>query len=119
MDREWLQRVSVWKRRDFFKGWNQLQTLEEAFLPLEEKLEFLKKHIPSLLDVPAISNLPLGIRFVSMLDDEYPEAFFELPQPPLGLFVQGNLGQSVRAGVIGSRKPLPYSRRLTREVTAI
>jgi DNA processing protein len=63
---------------------------------------------------------PHGIRFVSMLDAEYPSSLQELYDPPAGLFVVGRFprcGQDALA-VVGSRKPTVYGRGVTQKIVA-
>lgn len=94
----------------FFKEWNRLSRAEEtSFLSWDQRLEAVLSQLPA----GSAGPLPRGIRFLSILDQDYPHDLRELPQPPIGLFVQGawNLGRT-RAAVIGSRKPSPYSLRM-------
>jgi DNA processing protein len=113
-------RTAVHKRSLFFKLWNQLQSTEERFDSLENKLTMVFEKIRDLgEEIPPAPRLSANTRFVSMLDSEYPALFHELSQPPLGIFVQGNLGEQMRGAIVGSRKPLPYSRRLTREMAKL
>lgn len=59
-------------------------------------------------------HLPRGLQFIGMLDPDYPSIFWQLPQPPLGLFLQGKMPSGPYVSVIGSRKPTSYSLRMTR-----
>lgn len=120
MNSEILLRMAAYKRSLFFKLWNELQTSELFGLKVLEKLERIFEKFRELaIELPAAPKLPASVRFLSMLSSGYPEAFFELPQPPLGIFVEGDLANHRRGAVIGSRKPIPYSRRLTREIVKL
>lgn len=98
-------------RTSFFKIWNRLSRAEEtATLSWDQRLG-------RVMDELGVSSgggsLPPGIRFVSLVDDGYPSDLRELPQPPIGLFVSGDLSLGKgRAAVVGSRKPTPYSLRM-------
>jgi len=107
---EILLRLSVYHRREFFRRWNHLKEEEWALADWRKKLEFL---VPQF-ELKTSFKLPEKIQFISMLDDEYPASLFELPQPPLGLFVEGSLPKGPYVSVVGSRKPSPYSLRMTR-----
>lgn len=110
---EWLLEVAWHKRRDFFKLWNTLHQSFFRYHSLQEKWNFIKEKLGAL---PSVS-LPLDIHFVSMADELYPQTLYHLPQPPLGLFYRGVLMNHPTVGVVGSRKPLPYSRKKTWEFT--
>lgn len=50
-----------------------------------------------------------NIRFISIEDKDYPEKLSEIPDPPLGLFVVGEIPKSVKsAALIGSRRCTEY-----------
>jgi DNA processing protein len=97
-------------RSSFFKIWNRLSRSEAtSHLSWDAKLEAALAE----LNPASVGSLPQGIRFISLVDEDYPSDLRELPQPPLGLFVQGSwTPDSARAAVIGSRKPTPYSLRM-------
>lgn len=105
-----LLSLAVYHRREFFRHWNELQRNELGLEDLESKLEYVAQHIPERRQY----RLPPSISFISILDPEYPEVLKQLPQPPLGLFVEGELGKGPFVSVVGSRKPSSYSLRLTR-----
>lgn len=112
-----LLKLNAFKRRRFFQLWNQIQDSEYAYVEVPEKLERIISALHAeLSECPQPPKIPQFIRFISMLDEEYPQALLELPQPPLGLYVWGDLGSQARAAVVGSRKPVPYALRLTRDL---
>ena len=88
---------------------------EWASEPISKRLAFVLAEI----EMPPPVQLSSEVRFVSMLDPEYPTALFALSQPPLGLFVRGELGNNRRIGVVGSRIPSPYSLRLAYRCTKL
>lgn len=50
-----------------------------------------------------------GIKLVSMDDPEYPESLKQIPDPPVILYVRGNIPDtSVFIAVVGTRNPSPY-----------
>jgi DNA processing protein len=60
-----------------------------------------------------------SVSFIRHGDREYPPQFYDLPNPPMLLYVKGNsdlLTTSPRIGVIGSREPSELGKRYTREV---
>lgn len=112
-----LLQVAYHKRSDFFRLWNQLLRAEEwVGRGISEKIAFI---LPQLGVLGAV-HLPPDIRFVSMVDPEYPQNLFNLSQPPLGLFVRGHFNsQDPMAAVVGSRKPTPYSLRMAYRASMI
>lgn len=102
--------IAVFHRRAFFRRWNALCTERPDISSWEERLAIVAKEFRE----DRIYKLPVSIRFISILNPEYPNSLRELPQPPLGLFVEGELGKGPFVSVVGSRKPTAYSLRLTR-----
>jgi len=61
----------------------------------------------------------LSIKFVSQIDSLYPQELFELIDPPIGIFVKGDvgvLGQKPSIGVVGTRKMTIYGKRVTENI---
>lgn len=54
----------------------------------------------------------LGGRIVALGEDSYPQLLAETPEPPLVLYVRGELGAKPALGVVGTRKPSAYGRRM-------
>jgi len=50
----------------------------------------------------------LGVRIVTMLDEEYPDALKAIHDPPLALYVRGELTRDQALGIVGSRKATHY-----------
>ena len=62
----------------------------------------------------------LQIKFVSILDDDYPEPLKSIFNPPFFLFYRGNWGvvkNSRRLSIVGTRKPDNYGVMMTRLIT--
>ena len=55
-----------------------------------------------------------GWRWVVPSDEEYPSGLATISDPPLGLFVRGNLLQTTTVAVVGSRKATPYGLQVAR-----
>lgn len=54
------------------------------------------------------------ITLITCQDSAYPKYLRELKQPPLALFVRGELRNSLRLAAVGTRKPTEYGRQATR-----
>ena len=48
------------------------------------------------------------IEFVSLYSDDYPRLLKEIPEPPLGLYIKGNMPERPAVGIVGSRKCTEY-----------
>lgn len=59
-----------------------------------------------------------GCHFISCRDPHYPELLREIPDPPPGLFVRGDIQllSSLQIAIVGSRNPSPAGRRTAREL---
>ena len=58
---------------------------------------------------------------ITILDDDYPSCFLELPNPPLVLFYKGNIELLKRKntiGIVGSRVPCEYAIKATKTLIA-
>jgi DNA processing protein len=55
-----------------------------------------------------------GWRWLIPADEEYPELLKATADPPLGLFVRGNLRPGTTAAIVGSRQATPYGRQVAR-----
>jgi len=55
-------------------------------------------------------------RLICLGTDEYPQQLAEIPDPPLVLFVSGNLDllKLPQLAIVGSRTPTPYGRKVTK-----
>jgi len=109
-DCERLLSISFFERAKFFRLWNALDREDIFFSSPLEKLHAMLKDWNFFKKV----QLQPGLRFVSMLDQDYPPIFLHLPQPPLGFYVKGEWHPEKFVSVVGSRKPNPYSLRMTR-----
>jgi len=55
-----------------------------------------------------------GNFFITMLDQHYPSALLELNDPPLGLYVKGEIDtlQSPQVAIVGSRNQTPLGQKI-------
>lgn len=62
----------------------------------------------------------LGVSFISIRDAAYPALLKEIFDPPLLLYVRGDLGllAGPSVAVVGSRKPTPYGRAMAQRLAA-
>lgn len=59
------------------------------------------------------------VRVVTLLDEEYPKALMEIPDPPPFLYVLGSLkGSETAVGVVGSRRASSYGLMTTEKLAA-
>lgn len=70
----------------------------------------LESRVSSLLDRVRRA----GWRWLAPADDGYPTLLGELADPPLGLFVRGELARGPRVAVVGSRRATAYGRQVAR-----
>lgn len=112
---EILLRLALHHRPRFFSLWAKATREQEDFVTLSYG-ERLLRVLAHLELSNASLSLPPEIQFISYFNPQYPPSLRELSQPPLGLFVQGHwpsFENSRRLAVVGSRKPTPYSLRMT------
>lgn len=61
------------------------------------------------------------IAYIPQYDKLYPELLQEIPDPPIGLFIRGDLGKvwgcDRMIGVVGTRQVTPYGRHMTAYIT--
>lgn len=58
------------------------------------------------------------IKFLALIDKDYPALLKEIPDPPLVLFVKGELGNLTKSiGVVGTRKMTVYGMRVAENIT--
>lgn len=108
-----LLSIAHFERSKFFKLWNALERSDFRYLEHSVKIE---KILNEWSDFQRVS-LSQELRFISAVEPDYPRILLELPQPPLGLFLKGSFQYHQRkwVSVVGSRKPTPYSLRMTRQ----
>lgn len=61
-----------------------------------------------------------GVRIITLVDDDYPAVLRHLPDPPLVLYVKGDLPDFDREnfiGVVGSRRASHYGRLMSRRLS--
>ncbi|HEX2060727.1 MAG TPA: DNA-processing protein DprA [Thermoanaerobaculia bacterium] len=126
--------------RDLLIAWSLLpfltpartRLLLEYFDPITTATRASPALLAALLKIPeeqatAIRNARLERRFdhvVTLLDDAYPAALREIPDPPLALHYRGDVSLLARPAIamVGSRRPSPYgvnaAVHLARELAA-
>lgn len=120
MNSQALLTIATRRRSAFFKAWNALSR-DEELAPLDWR-EKLLKVVHSLGPLPTPYRLAKPFRFVSIMDEAYPSSFRELSQPPIGIFLWGEVRHSFATNsisVVGSRKPSLYAIRSTREIVSV
>ena len=86
----------------------------------EKFLNFRDHFLPSSYEKELLAK---EIKIFSRIDREYPQRLREIPDPPIAIFVKGELVTQERSfiGVVGTRKPSLYGRditdKLARELT--
>ena len=80
----------------------------------------LRECDPALLEADLDSMARHDIRYVSFLDPAFPPLLNQISEPPLGLFVRGNIALlgAPQLAVVGSRKPTPSGLRTTESFAA-
>jgi DNA processing protein len=60
----------------------------------------------------------MGIKMIPFIDNEYPAVLRTIPDPPVALFVLGNLSKDdwKSVGIVGSRRASPYGRHVAAEL---
>lgn len=116
--------LTIRKLHDIFRGWQNIwQASEHEWVQLAGVRKAVARELgktrasfdPHVWQRQFASH---GIRFVSMLDTEYPAPLLELYDPPAGLFVVGQFPHCGREAlaVVGSRKPTMYGRGVTQHL---
>lgn len=60
----------------------------------------------------------LGIKIITYLDEEYPESLRFISNPPLVLYVKGNLKELPSVSVVGTRHPTPYGVKYAKQIVS-
>jgi DNA processing protein len=94
------------------------EALMAAGIENKHALQFVSERATLDPDAELQKTIAGGLRAVTRLDDEYPEALKEIHDPPAVLFVRGNFPDSNRPhlAVVGSRHPTPYGIRATQRL---
>ena len=87
----------------------------KALNALREKQKLDSSSSDSPADAQYQQLLKAGVSYLGFTDPAFPFLLNQIPQPPLGLFVKGNIEllQSPQIAVVGSRNPGPSGRRTT------
>lgn len=80
----------------------------------------VRQRNPALLDNELREAENAGIRLITPLDDEYPDALKNLHDPPLALYVRGTLKPTDRQSlaIVGTRHPTHYGMDCTRHLAS-
>lgn len=94
-------------------NWTKREVLESLF-------EANKQRANKLIDI-ALREIEQtkkkGYRIVYFGDSEYPEELKLIPYPPPFIYIAGELRSPVRLAVVGTRKPSPYGKEVTKFFT--
>jgi DNA processing protein len=107
-----VRSTAAYGRIWFQKEWAKLRAPEFHSLSAAEKIQSILERTP----YQAPLRLPEGVQFIGFGSKDFPEELLALDPPPLGLFVRGDWKpNSLRFSIVGSRKPVAYSLRVTRK----
>jgi DNA protecting protein DprA len=107
-----VRATAAYGRAWFQKQWAQFR--REDFHSLNASQKMLRILSNSPYSAPL--RLEEGVQFVGFGSEQYPFELLALDPPPLGLFVRGDFNlEGLRFSVVGSRKPVSYSLRVTRQ----
>ncbi|MGC8866589.1 MAG: DNA-processing protein DprA [Elusimicrobiales bacterium] len=88
---------------------------DEIFFPNELLREKVKKYVNDAMNFNADKELEecdrLCIRIITCLDDDYPEEFKNISNPPLLVYCLGKPGKRLSVSIVGTRHPTDYGIR--------
>lgn len=88
---------------------------DEITLPDELLRERIKKFIKDASEFDADKEIEecknSGIKIITCLDEEYPQSFREISNPPLLIYCMGNLIDRLSVSIVGTRHPTDYGIR--------
>ena len=81
---------------------------------LQKKLSIHSMPIQCCVDADHVWLKQLGNYFVSIFDNDYPESLKQLTDPPLGLYIKGNIKalSSIQIAIVGSRRQTPMGKKI-------
>ena len=81
---------------------------------LQKKLSIHFMPVQCCVDEDFVWLRQLGNYFISIFDSDYPESLKQLIDPPLGLYVKGNIKalSSVQIAIVGSRRQTPVGKKI-------
>lgn len=81
----------------------------------EERCSAAMKKIDSIDVKRELENAErLGVKIITLDDPSYPKSLAEIHDPPILLYVKGDIGDEMRIGIVGSRKATMYGRLTSR-----
>jgi DNA processing protein len=99
------------KEKGAFKCTRWVEDIE----PLENLLREYQED-PSTLKKLALKEMERaekgGIKVLFIKDPSFPQELKEIPYPPLFIYVKGEIPNTPRLAIVGSRKPTPYGKEV-------
>lgn len=87
----------------------------EIILPDELLQDRIKKLVKDASEFDADKELEeckkLGVKIITCLDDEFPESFREISNPPLLIYLLGEITDRLSISIVGTRHPTAYGIR--------
>ncbi|MBR6402059.1 MAG: DNA-processing protein DprA [Eubacterium sp.] len=134
----WLNHMKTFRFRDIYRiidhygdivetyrmmsGDNKEMVLEEMvsgrFIKSSTRDEILRFDVEEWLDKMCDDMERTDVRYVTYLDEDYPEKLRDIPEYPLVLFYRGDLGITklpYSIGIVGSRRPSFYGLNVAEE----
>ncbi|MEO2068146.1 MAG: DNA-processing protein DprA, partial [Desulfurobacteriaceae bacterium] len=91
---------------NLIKSYENLQdAIKEEKIELKEELKRAEKELKEALKKK--------VEIVPLCSPKYPELLKEISQPPIVLYVKGNLESSSCISIVGSRKTTSYGKRIS------
>ncbi len=96
---------------------------DEIFLPNELLREKIKKYVADALRFDADREIEecerLGIKIITCLDDDYPQEFKNISNPPLLIYCLGSISnKKISVSVVGTRHPTDYGIRHASKISS-
>jgi DNA processing protein len=91
-----------------FKLYQKLRSFQKLYetLNIDKKIDIEKEY-------EKVERL--GIKILTIDDKDYPEMLKNIDEPPLGIYVLGNLDLSFPIAIVGTRKAGNYGKRVARK----
>lgn len=109
----------------FEKEKNYKEFFESLSFPLLKKYSFSDEQIQKILEkkeklkykeIDAILKKN-DVKIITLWEDNYPKILQEIANPPFFLYVRGNIDNSPKLAIIGSRKISEYGRKIIERFT--
>lgn len=99
--------------------WESLDILKENFTEknLNKILNAFEKPYNETLKTLELAEKQ-SVKLISLEDPEYPQSLKEIPDPPLVLYIKGNLSNLEKSiSIVGTRKPSNYGKIVAKAIT--